>query len=246
MAFADKSHHLRINFDAKNCDFSEAELAKIETALDPLRDLVRNFPVSDLYITVHFHPRSNDYHVKTSLVLTGRTLFTGDRDAHMYPAFNRCVRKLVHKAQAYEEDLGGKPEISKEREGTRHELVPDAEPDLKAATAAVEGGNYAAFRRATYAYEEPLHKRTGRWIERYPEIAAQLGNQFTLEDIVEEVFLTAFDQYGRRPEPQRFGQWLEDLIDPALKALAEHPAEEQENINLARTWHEAEKNEPGA
>jgi hypothetical protein len=59
--------------------------------------------------------------------------------------------------------------------------------------------------------------------------------------MIEEVFLTAFDRHDQRPESQRFGQWLEDLIDPAIKALADHTAEEQENISLARTWHEAEQ-----
>jgi hypothetical protein len=86
-----------------------------------------------------------------------------------------------------------------------------------------------------FAYEEPLRKRIGRWIERYPQVAGQLREQVQLEDIVEEVFLTAFDQYDDRPHAVAFREWLENLIDPSVKLVSTASDEELDNISFART-----------
>ena len=53
---------------------------------------------------------------------------------------------------------------------------------------------YERFRSLLFPYEESVRKRIGRWVQRYPEIEAQIGTRFDLEDAVEEVFLMAFDQ----------------------------------------------------
>jgi hypothetical protein len=63
--------------------------------------------------------------------------------------------------------------------------------------------------------------------------------------MVEEVFLTAFDQYDRRPAGLRLGDWLDSLIDPAVKALHRNGDAELENINLARSARAADRG-PGA
>lgn len=238
MQFSDQSHNLRIELDTKNFDFSPPELERIKETLDPLREPVRDFPVSDLYITVTRHPAPDDYHVRTSLVLPGRTLFTGDRDTNALSAWNRCVRKLVSKVTAYKESLAAKSERTKAQEGTAQEVVPTAAPDANGLRQSVESGDYPAFRQATYAYEEAVRKRAGRWVERYPEFEARLGVTFTLSDLVEEVFLNAFERFDQRPQALRLGEWLESLIDPSVKALLENPDVEQENIEAVRTLHE--------
>jgi ribosome-associated translation inhibitor RaiA len=239
MPFSDESQNLRIELDIKNCRFSPAELEKMERALDPLREPVRDFPVSDLYVTVAYHPRSLDFHVRSSLVLPGRTLFTGDRDEDPLSAWSRCVRKLLNKVTAYKERLSAKPEKAKVREGTAQEVVPTREPDVETLDQAVRTGDYRSFREAMFVYEEPVQKRAGRWIERYPEFEIQLGAAFTIDDLVEEVFLNAFEWYDDRPRAVRLGEWLEQLIDPAVKTLLKDPDAEQENIDLVRTWRES-------
>jgi len=239
MHFSDESHNLRIELDTKNCEFSEAELRKVEDALDPLREPVRSFPVSDLYITVTHHPTPDDYHVRASLVLPGRTLFTGDRDILPLSAWSRCVRKLVSKLTAYKENLAAKPERTKAHEGTVQEVIPETVPDMDDVQRAVEANDYLAFRQAMYAYEEAVRKRAGRWIERYPTFEAHLGTTFTLSDLVEEVFLNAFERFDQRPEALRLGQWLEDLIDPSVRLLLKNPDAELENIEAVRAFREA-------
>ena len=80
--------------------------------------------------------------------------------------------------------------------------------------------------------------RIGRWIQRYPEVEGQIGVRFEIADVVEEVFLMAFDQYDRRPKDVRFGDWLEQLIDPSVKLLRDHTEEELENIQFVRSSRE--------
>lgn len=240
MKFASENN-LHIELDTKHCELSAAEIEKMEKCLSPLRQAVAQFPVSDLYITIIHHPRSKDYHVKTSLLLTGRTLFTGERDIYSYPAFERCITQLVKKLNAYKASLANEPETAKLGKGTYQELMATTPPDGRELEQAVESGDYATFRRATYGYEEPVRKRIGRWIQRFPEANAMIGNRLQLDDFVEEVFLNAFENYNQRPEAVRFGDWLENLIDPSLKVLLQNPDEEMENINFARTLREAEQ-----
>jgi ribosome-associated translation inhibitor RaiA len=235
MVYSNQKYNLRIQLDTKHCNVTPGEVAKMETALGHLARVAETFPVSDLYIYIRHHPRSNDYHVKTSLVLPGRTLFTGDRDVLMYPAFERCVGKLVHKVETYKQGLSKTAEVAKREKGTHQEVHPDRDPDPRTLEEAVRAQDYAAFRRATFGYEEPVRKRVGRWIQRYPEVQAQIGKGLAVADIVEEVFLNAFERYEHRPSGPALGEWLEGLIDPSVRALLEHPDEEKENVQFART-----------
>ncbi|MGH7138420.1 MAG: hypothetical protein ACREHD_21935 [Pirellulales bacterium] len=233
-------HELRIQLDTKHCRLSPAEIAKMEANLGTLRTRAAQFPICDLYVTITRFPRTGDFHVKTSLVLTGRTLFTGDRDILVHPAYLRCIRKLVSKLDAYIEAMSKIPEITKHEEGTQVELVPTAAPDARQIEQAVRDGDYAAFRRAADVYDEPVRRRLGRWMNRYPRLEARLGGLLSIDDAVEEVFLNAFERFDQRPQSQRLGQWLEDLIDPSLQALLEDPAEELESVRMAQTLQETD------
>jgi len=62
-----------------------------------------------------------------------------------------------------------------------------------------------------------------------------VGRRFTIADIVEEGFLDAFEGYEQRPKDVRFGDWLERLIDPAVKEMMRHPDQVLENVSMART-----------
>jgi hypothetical protein len=233
-----QKHELRIQLDTKNCRLSAHDIEKMEANLGILRTRAGQFPIADLYVAVTRFPRAGDYHVKTSLVLTGRTLFTGDRDVLVHPAYLRCIHKLVSKLDGYIEALGNKPELAKHREGTKLDVVPGSVPDAGRIDRAVEEGDYGAFRRALDAFEEPVRRRVSRSINRYPQLEARLGDWLSIDDAVEEVFLNAYGRYQERPQALRLGEWLEDLIDPSLRALVEHPEEELESISLARTLQE--------
>lgn len=238
MAFIDEKYNLRIELDTKNCELSPATLAKYEAGLEPLLEPVKKFPVSDLNITVTYHARNETYRVKTTLALPGRTLAASDIDRYPYTAFERCIRKLIRRLLAYQNEMSATDELAKHQKGTQQFVVPEQEPDIPAIEAAVHFGDYSAFRDAMYVYEEPVRKRVSRWVERYPEVERRLGADLTLADMVEEVFLNAFEYWDERPNNVPLGEWLEQLIDPSLKLLAEHPSEELENIQFAHTLRE--------
>ncbi|MEZ6097733.1 MAG: hypothetical protein R3E01_02055 [Pirellulaceae bacterium] len=241
MKYSDQSYNIRIELDTENCELSAAQIKQLEDALSPLREPVKDFPVADLYITIQYMPPSHDYRIKTVLRLPGKGLATGDLDEDLSPAFRRCVSKLVHKVTAYKDRLEDAEAITKHEKGTRHDVVARRAVDGQALQQAVEQGNYAEFRKLTYPFEEPMRKRAGRWIQRYPKIEAQLGQRFDLADITEEVFLNAFQRYDEHPREVPFGDWLEKLIDPSVKVLSEDTDEELANISFARSVVEAEK-----
>jgi hypothetical protein len=234
------SANLPIKWDTKHCNLSPAQLLKLQEGLTLVARLVRDFPIRELLVAIEHFPRTTRWQVKTSLILTGETLVSQDQDDGLHPAFERCVANLIQDVHAYKDRMSQVPEIAKDSKGTHQELEPSLDPDTAAIERAVANGDYAAFRIGTLGYEEPLRKRVGRWVERYPETSARIDKGLKINDIVEAVFLDAFERYTDRPKGVRFGDWLEGLIDPALKDLMTHSDKELENISLARSALRAE------
>jgi len=234
------SEKQRILFDAHQCKLTDEETAQMTERLGSLLRQVEHFPLRDVHILVERNTRSNDYSVKVTLVLPGSSLVGNDHDTFLLAAFDRCLAGLEENVHAYKDRLGQVPERQKVGKGTHQDVDPDVSPDGAAIEAAVRDGDYAAFRTATLPYEEPVRKRIGRWIERYPDVDRRIGRDLKVADVVEEVFLNAFEAYAHRPADVRFGDWLESLIDPAVKALQGRSEAELENINLVRSAREAE------
>lgn len=245
MTFSDQTYNLLVDLDMKHCQLSPRELNKMETMLSPLGDMVRNFPVSKLHVLVSYRHRTSDYTIRTSLILPGDTLVSSDHHPQAHAAFEHCIGNLVRELQRYKDQLGDVAERAKQVEGTHHELIPTLPPDAEAVEAAVRDGNYTNFRLALSGYDDAVTVQLGRWVERYPQVAARLGKDLHIGDLVEDVFLTAFEEYEHRPKQLRFGEWLGRHIDTAIKAMAAHPEEEMDNINMARLARQAEAG-PGA
>src|SRR5262249_26966272 len=141
---------------------------------------------------------------------------------------------------AYKDRMSKETERQKHEKGTHQDLQPDVDPDSAKIEQATASGDYDAFRVATIGYEEPVRKRVGRWVERYPEVAARIGKELQIADLVEEVFLVAFDGYDHRPKEARFGDWLEKLIDPAIKKITNGRNGELDDVRRAQTARDAE------
>lgn len=242
MTFSNETYNLRIELDTKHCECTPEQIQRMERALGSLDRMTKDFPVSDLYVTIVHHPRTGDFHVKTALVLSGRTLFTGERHREMYPAYEKCIDKLRRKVSAYKSRLSADDELAKTAKGTLQEIVPTQLPDHEAILKAVQEEDYLAFRSATSMYEEAVRKRIGRWLQRYPELNQRIGDGLEIADLEEDVFLTAFEYFGAKPADQPPGVWLESLIDEVLHEVAEHPERELENISMVRSAGEIETN----
>jgi hypothetical protein len=146
-----------------------------------------------------------------------------------------CVRDLVEQVgrywQASDRPNGGERQTAR----LNDEIVAPQDPADGALGRAVRNGDYRAFRLALATYEEWLRKRVGRWVQRYPEAQARVGRGLKLGDLVEAVYLNAFEGYPRRRPEVAFHQWLDELIDPSLKDLLRRPDGASENASMART-----------
>jgi hypothetical protein len=250
MPYTDDRYHLRVHFEAKECTIPADERARMQTLLAPLGAAVQDFPTADLGVKVIYHPRSRIYHVEARLHLPGQSLFAGDRDAYLDSAFQRCVRKLTLQAKAYREHpdreadrraeaVMERPEAVMERRLTlNRDIVASEEPDGGMLGRAVQAGDYQAFRTLCAGYEEWLRNRIGRWVQRYPDAQDQIGNGLALGDLLEEVYLNAFEHFEQRPKQVPFHEWLEGLIDPSLKWFLKHADAERENVSVVRSLRE--------
>jgi ribosome-associated translation inhibitor RaiA len=227
-------HKLQVHFDTHECQVSRDVLAGMADDLDSLARQVGHFPQADVRVLIEWNGRNNEYVVKLTLLLPGETLVTSDHDPVLHAAFARALASLEDAVRGYEERLDGRAERRKQQATGLPEVAPAAPIDLAAIDAAAAAGDYPAFRAAVAPFEEWLRLRVGRWVERYPAVEARIGRGLEVADVTEGVFLAAFEGHAHRPEEVRYREWLESLIDPAIRAIEHDPEGELENINMAR------------
>jgi hypothetical protein len=196
---------------------------------------------SKLWITLHHHPKNPaPFHVEAKLKLPEETFKTSDWDQYLDAAFQRCARKLLRKIEWSREHQGASAAPT-ERPGSLPgtEIAAPEDPRDSVLARAVEANNYRDFRRALTGHEEWLRDRVGRWVQRYPVVDLEIDKGVTISDLVEEVYLNAFERYAERVKGKSTTDWLNDLIDPSVKLFVRHPDEEQENVRAAEAWVEA-------
>jgi hypothetical protein len=231
--------NLHVAFSAQGCDLPADERARLQAALAPLAEAVFGFPSPQLTFNVIFHPNSQVFHVEAKLKVPGRTLTSGDKDPYLDSALQRCLRKLVRRAEDYRDNPDrAAMQQAERREALDHDIVAPEDADGGPVAAAAAAGDYRAFRNALVRYEDWLRLRVGRWVERYPEVRARIGTDILIGDLVEEVYLNAFEGIARRPTDKRFSEWLDSLIDPSIKDMLHHPDDVREAASLARTLRE--------
>lgn len=240
MYYTDDRHQLRVEFDTRNCTIPADEWTRIQGQLTQLGEAVQEFPSAELHVRVIHHPRSVMYHVEVKLKLPGQSLFTGDRDTYLDSAIQRAFQKLLRRVETYKDHANPQAaEVLERRAALDQEIVAPTDADHGALGRAARAGDYRNFRSILSGYEEWLRKRVGRWIQRCPEAEAQLGRGLAIGDVVEEVYLNAFEHYERRPDEIPFRNWLENFIDPSVKLLLRNGDEERETASFARTLREA-------
>src|SRR5688572_20827773 len=131
---------LLVYFDAHECRPDEAEYDKMLDGLDSLALQVENFPQHDLRVVIAWKDRTNEFVVKLSLLLPGKTIMCSDHDPVLHAAFERCVDSIVENVKAYKDALGRVPERQKAEGGTLQNLMPDVPIDAAALDAAAAAG----------------------------------------------------------------------------------------------------------
>lgn len=232
-------HKLQVHLDAHHCEPTAVELSDLADALDPLARQVGNFPMAECRVVIEHRSRSNEYVVKLSLLLPGKDLVTSHHDPVLHAAFEQALAPLEDLVKAYKDQLGQVEDRRKHEAGTVQDVIPDMPLDGAALDEAVSAGDYPAYRLLVAGYEDVLRLRVGRWVERYPAVQARMGKGLETVDLAEAVLLAAFEGHDARPPGVRYGDWLEGLIDPTVRAFEQHPDEELENVNMARSAVEA-------
>jgi hypothetical protein len=234
MTYRDQSYDLAVQYDAHGFELDDDQKARFDEDLDRLATILRRGPAATLHVDLVRHARTGDIHVKTTLRIDrGPAFFTGERGRLPSPAFKRCVHKLIRKV----EEFRRRAEQQRQDVAQRSPRVrSEVEPDWATIANAVEDADYVTFRRAVHPYEDSLHLRVGRAIERFPEAAAVLGDRILISEVVEEVFLNAFEGFadGLRSK-LTLSAWLESLIEPSIEALLADPETEKENVAFVRS-----------
>jgi hypothetical protein len=238
MQYTDERYHLEVEIAAKECTIPPDELARMQRLLERLGEAVEEFSSSQLSMTVIHHPRSSGFHVAARLTLPTGSVSAEDRDVYLDSAFQRCVAKLTQRVHDTRRGSPPPRAATDRLAALDRDVVAPEDPDAGPLGEAVRGGDYRAFRLALAGYEDWLRGRVGRWIQRYPEAEARIGRRLLIGDLVEEVYLSAFEGFLERPTDVRLSAWLDRLLDPSLKAFLRHPDEERENASLAQTLRE--------
>lgn len=236
MHYSDDRFHLSVQIDCKDCQIPADERARMEESLVYLGKEVEEYPASELKAHIVYHPQSQTYHVELRLRVPGRTLTSAQTDPYLDPAFQRSLDELRKAVDEYNRNPDQEAiEALKQRLELERDVVAPEPPEPGPLAAAVDQADYAAFRAALAPYDTWLNDRVGRWLNRDPAVEAQVGKTIRPSDVVEEVYLNAFEVFPKRPRDLAFHQWLETLIDPSIKRLLRHPDEEKENISMAET-----------
>lgn len=221
-----EEYHLEAEIETKECRIAEDERLRIQPSLERLGKAVSEFPESKLCLTIVHHPRSNLYHARAKLKVPGQTIISGEHNPLLSEATIRCLEKVLRRVETYKASPDTEAlNQAQRRAELANQIIAPTDSDTGKLGEAVKAGDYHAFRRALLSQEEPLRMRVGRWVQRYPAIQDEVGRTFEIADLVEEVFLLAFEQYCHRPTHLRMQEWLDSLIDPAVKTFWSAPDE---------------------
>jgi hypothetical protein len=235
MRHTEQRHQMRVEIVTQECELPRDELTRMQAPLERVAEAAGGLP-AELDMTIVRHPKSRRYHVDAALRLPRRTLFTGDWDTYLDTALHRCVRKLLHQAEEYHHEPNHDGDAIAERVEAMHQgIMAPEDPDADVLGRAASAGDFHAFRRLLSGHEDWLRLRIGRWLQRYPNVEAEIGRRLKIGDLMEEVFLNAFERYHTRSGYVPLHQWLDSLIDPSLHDFLHDPIEERENISFART-----------
>jgi ribosome-associated translation inhibitor RaiA len=226
-----------VEIDTQDCDLPQDEQTRIQQDLDLLAQELLEFPDSQLFLKIVHHPRTERYHAQAKLKLPGKTIITGRYSPWLHEALTHCLDRVRQRAEQYKEspDRDAIREAEEAQQITSAESVAaPTEPDVGELGRAVAEGDYRRFRLAMANYEREVRSQVAHWTMRYPRFNELIGEEFDADDVVEEVFLMAFDDYAERPDEKTISQWLTEFVDPAVHALWADPLE-RENASYART-----------
>jgi hypothetical protein len=227
-----------IEIATNGCEIPEDERTRMQAWVKDLSEHVEGLTQPALRLHAAFHPQNAIYNVELKLKLPGRSLFVREKDFYLDSALKRGFEKLNLKLESYRRHMDNEATAEAGRRAKLEDLVSRVSSTHGPLASAVDAGDYQTFRNKLSGYEAWINRRAGRWIQRDADAQSRLGAEFILADVVEEVFLNAFERFHERSPAVPFGEWLDGLIQPSIRALIEDREEEKEAVSFARTLRE--------
>jgi len=235
MRYSLDDYRLTVTLDSKECAIPEQVRMQLQSWLEGLGQFVKDLPSSELAINVIYHTRSDVYHAQAKLKAPGATITTGEYAKSIEDAIKRCLEKATRRVETYLMNPDREALATAEKRAQLNEgVVGSPNPEFDRLAQAVRDQDYRTFRNGVQLDDEFVRLRVGRWVQRYPEIQQEIGRSLLIGDLVEEVFLVAFEKYNERPPHMNLHDWLEALIDPAVKAYFRDP-QEREAVSYAQS-----------
>jgi len=237
---AEGDHRLKIDLDTQNMTLAAEEIQWLESEVGKLKPMLANFPVQILHIDLEYNQNSLQFEGRLALVLPKQTFATAGVDRNWQAIMEHAVRRMIRRLEHYKHDLSRVAQRQATAAGERAVVEPTRQVSGAEVQEAIQQNDYSGYRTAVSPYESSLHDRVGRWVQRTPEFQAMIGERLTISDIVEEVFMLSFDQFEDWRSDQWFGQWLEELVDPAIRTLVHGSEEDLEAVRFQQSWRETE------
>jgi hypothetical protein len=226
--------HMDVEITVHQCQIPKDERSRMQAELELLAEQLLEFPVSQLRFSIVYHPGQAEYHAQAWLKVPGKRFVSGRYSPWLDYSIMRCLAKLRRHVENYNADPDAIRQAQRSVDQANH-VIPPTEHIDDALGLAIQRQDYREFRRALIGYEDLLRAQVANWVGRYPQMTRQLGETIDVDDIVEEVFLMAFDEFPERLTEQTMSEWIRHLIDPAVKAIWHNP-EEREAAEFARTF----------
>jgi len=237
---ADGDHSLKIDLDTQNMTLSAEEIQWLESEVGKLKPMLAHFPVQILHIDLEYNQNSLQYEGRLALVLPKQTFATAGVGRAWRGIIEHAVKRMIRRLEHYKHSLSRIRQRQATAAGERAVVEPTRQVSGAEVQEAIERDDYSGYRTAVSPFEPSLHDRVGRWVQRTPEVQAMIGDRLTIADIVEETFMLSFDQFDRWRSDQWFGQWLEELVDPAIRVLVHGSDEELQAVRFQQSWRETE------
>lgn len=230
---------LAVDLKTTNYRLSDDLRTRMQPWIEALATRLQGIPQSHLEIHMAHHGRSESYNAELTLKLPGRRLFIRRRDVTADQALERAFTRL-QRALEWHLDHLNEPAIADAR---RHEALETDPitmpgPDVGPVADAANAGDYRRFRTLLSNYEIWLNRRVGRLVQRDERAEAEVGAGLLISDVVEEVYLSAFESFTERPAEVSLHEWLESWIGPSIRALLDNDDSDREAVSFARSLQE--------
>ena len=224
---------LRTHLETRHFSLHRSEIESMRDRLGPLASIARSFVFANLHVTISYVMPDEEYHVQGRLCLPGRVLLSGEHDSVAVTPYERCIRKLVRKSASERERRGrdlNQPRRQSHGENSRF-------------GSAIRNDEYRAFVREL-GDGERIRKRVRGWVRQRVGSEIGLRDGRVLDDLVEEVVLSAFERCDSRPSAMRLSEWIEILIDPSLRSMLGRPDEPNQAVSYARSLRDLRAGRP--